>query len=88
MEKGYTLTNNQRGAYSMRQMEILKGNSWYPVNLQDLIPGDIVRIFEIENDEWKLVEDTELNTVFKITSFPYNNENGKLTVDYIAKKRQ
>lgn len=70
----------------MKQIEILRGNHWHPVEMEDLHVGDFVRIFEKKNGEFSLITDANENFVFRVDSEPYNNSDGYLTVDIITKK--
>ena len=70
----------------MRQIEVLRGNYWFPVEMKELQTGDFIRIFEKSNGEFSLITDKNENFVFRVESLPYKNEEGYLTVDILAKK--
>lgn len=53
---------------TLRRVEVLRGDEWVVIRLQEAVNGDIVRMFE---DEWNPVLDKDGNSEFRVSGVPY-----------------
>jgi hypothetical protein len=66
----------------MRRVEIKINGEWEPAKFEDIIEGDIFRLFEPTGEP---VEDLDGNTVFTAMTDAFTNEDGIHAVHILSK---